>query len=323
MPGIVLITGATGFTGGFLRDAYSRQGWEVHGTCLEHGPDKPALETGTLHRVDLRDAAATAGLVDRVRPDVVQHLAGQSSVQLSWRDPSGTILGNIQAQLNTLEAIRKHVPSARVVVIGSCDEYGATTPEENPLDESHDLRPTSPYAVSKVAQDLMGLQYWSAWNVDTIRVRPFLQLGPRRTDRFVAGSFARQVAEISLGMREPVITVGSVDIVRDFTDVRDVARALVAVAEHGRAGEVYNLASGRGRTLRELLVIMMSTAGVDADIRPEQSFRRLQESRVLIGDSSRLRSCTGWEPAISFEQSAADTLSYWRERLRNQKASKA
>lgn len=316
MPDTVLITGATGFAGSFLVELYLDAGWTVHGTYRDPiGEWSPMPEALQLHHVDLLDPERTRRLVHQVRPDVIQHLAAQSSVAASWDDPAGTILGNVSAQLNLLEAASTEASDASIVVVGSCDEYGDVPPEDNPVVEEQELRPTTPYGLSKVGQDLMGYQYATSKGMQVVRVRPFLQLGPRRTDRFVAGSFARQVAEIASGMREPVIEVGNIDLSRDFTDVRDVARAYQVAAESGTPGRVYNIASGTGRSLREMLGVMMSAAGVQAEIRQEDALQRSGEPDVLIGDATRFTDATGWTPRISFEQSVADTLAYWQDQI--------
>lgn len=289
----------------------------MHGTYRDDPEDTSWLPNGvTLHQIDLLHGAAVCELVERTRPQIVHHLAAQSSVALSWQDPMDTLTQNAGAQFNVLEAVRDYVPQARVVVVGSCDEYGNVAPEDNPIPEDHCLRPVSPYGLSKVTQDLMGLQYADAYGLAVMRVRPFLQLGPRRSERFVAGSFARQVSEIEIGQHEPRIQVGTIDLQRDFTDVRDVAEALIRVANKGITGEVYNIASETAHSLRDLLHIMLTTAGMYVEISPDETRVRRGEPPVLIGSARRLRATTGWQPAIPFEQSARDTLSYWRDRIR-------
>lgn len=315
----VLITGATGFAGGFLVEQYLGSGWDVWGTTRsEPGEDRawvpPALH---LDHVDLQRAEDVQALLARVRPDVVHHLAAQSSVSMSWQNPLATLQGNAAMQFHLLEAVKHHVPRARVVVIGSSDEYGNVTPGENPLTEMAPLRPVNPYALSKVVQDLMGLQY-AEQGLQVVRVRPFLQLGPRRSDRFVAGSFARQVAEIELGLRSAVIEVGNVDLQRDFIDVRDAARALFLAAERGHSGAVYNIASGEAHSLRDLLRGMLCAAGVQAEIRQDPDRLRQAEPPLLVGDASLLRLDTGWMPRYSFQDAVAETLDYWRQRVREE-----
>jgi GDP-4-dehydro-6-deoxy-D-mannose reductase len=255
-------------------------------------------------------------LVRAVSPDLVHHLAARSSVTDSFEDPMGTLQENAGAQYNVLEAALAIRHDARVVVVGSCDEYGNVAAGENPVNEAQELRPGNPYALSKVVQDLMGRQYAEIHHLHVIRLRPFLQIGPRRPARFVAGSFARQLAEIELGLQEPAVHVGNLDLLRDFTDVRDVVRAYALTAEYGPPGDVYNIASGKARSLRELLGAMLSASGTRPDIVQDRVRIRENEPPVLVGDAAKLRALTGWEPTISFEQSASDTLDYWRAKVR-------
>jgi GDP-4-dehydro-6-deoxy-D-mannose reductase len=311
-----LITGATGFAGSFLVEHYAARGWRVHGTHREPAEWNVAAPPDVaIHSIDLRVEKEVRDLVQAVQPDVIHHLAAQSSVSLSFDEPMATLTDNAAAQFYLLEAAAAIVPRARVLVVGSCDEYGNVLPEENPITEEHELRPASPYGLSKVVQDLMGRQYVEMRDLCVIRVRPFLQIGPRRSSRFVAGSFARQIAQIERGLTEPVIQVGTIDLQRDFTDVRDVVRAYALAAEEGAPGEVYNIASNTTHTLRDLLRIMLDHAAVAADIRPAPNLERPGEAPLLQGDFSRLHARTGWEPRIGFEQAASDTLDYWRERV--------
>lgn len=313
----VLITGATGFVGRPLVEAYAAAGWTVVGTCRTQPSDVQWIpRAARLVQLDLCDSQAVDRLVASTTPTIVCHLASQSSVSVSLRDPIGTLTNNITSQYNLLEAAAKHHPSARIVVVGSADEYGNVAPEDNPVKEEHPLEPANPYALSKVAQDLMAFQYVESRGLEVIRVRPFLQLGPRRSDQFVAGSFARQVAEIAAHIRPPIIEVGAIHLARDFTDVRDVAQALMLTADLGLPGSVYNIASGAAHTLREMLMAMLSHANIDAEIRVDPARIRPREMLTLIGDASRLVDHTGWRPCISFERSVQDTLDYWIERTR-------
>lgn len=316
MRGTVLITGATGFAGGFLVELYLEAGWQVHGTVHDAPDDLSWFPSGAaLHPVDLRQERETAQLVALLQPDVLVHLAAQSSVRESLRSPLATLSTNVAMQVNLLEAVRAHSARSRVVVVGSCDEYGSVEMRENPVDEATPLRPVTPYAVSKVAQDFIGYQYAVAHDMDVIRVRPFIQVGPRRSDQFVAGSFARQVAEIEAGLAPPIVEVGNVDLQRDITDVRDVVRGYTMLAERGERGEVYNLGSGTATTLRQLLLATTQAAGVDAEVRQVSALQRRGESALLVSNSSKFKDLTGWEPAITLEQSAADALAYWREQI--------
>jgi GDP-4-dehydro-6-deoxy-D-mannose reductase len=322
MARTVLITGATGFSGSFLVEHYASAGWVVVGTHLgapEFSPDQAHGDI-SLRSIDLRDCQAVRDLVFDVRPDLVVHLAAQSSVSMSWERPMETITDNATMQYAVLEALVGTDIGARVITIGSADEYGSVNAEENPVSEERELRPASPYGLSKVVQDLMARQYWEIHGLDVVRTRPFQQAGPRRADKFVAGSFARQVSEIALGVRDPVIRVGNIDLARDFVDVRDVARAYALLAELGESGAVYNIASGVPHTLRHMLELMLEGASVSAEIRDDPGRQRVQEAPLLTGDASKLRSTTGWRPQFSFEQSVLDTLTYWRSRVQEEQS---
>jgi GDP-4-dehydro-6-deoxy-D-mannose reductase len=311
-----LITGATGFAGSFLVEQYALEGWRVHGTFRDIPEDRSWIPAGVdLHKIDLTEAPAVSELVMAIRPDVVLHLAAQSSVLNSWRDPLGTMNTNAGSQLNLLDAVSAHAPEARVIVVGSCDEYGDVTPEANPVPEAHPLQPMSPYALSKVVQDLMGYQYFRLYSLKVIRTRPFLQIGPRRPDQFAVGSFARQVAEIAAGYRPPVIEVGNIHVQRDFTDVRDITRAYMLLAERGVPGDVYNIASGTQHSPQNIIEIMLDASGVQADIVQREERMRPGEPPLLIGDAAKLRAETGWSPRRTFAEAVIDTLKYWQLRV--------
>ncbi len=316
---MVLITGASGFVGSFAVEHYLRAGWTVHGTSRRPSAEA-SLSGPNIHRLDLTDPVATRALVDAVRPRVVLHLAAESSTSRSWQDPLGTYRNNVLSQLSLLEACVSIGGVERVLVAGSADEYGSPEPDDSPIREDYRLLPVTPYGVSKVAQDLMGYQYFAAHGLPVIRVRPFLQVGPRRSETFFSGAFARQIAEAELGLRPPEMQVGDIDRVRDLTDVRDVVRALALLAEQGEVGAVYNIASGQGRPVRDLLDMLLDLAAVRPEVHRAPSEHRALEPAVLVGDVSRLRGDTGWAPSISLRDSARDLLDYWRRRLETEGA---
>jgi GDP-4-dehydro-6-deoxy-D-mannose reductase len=310
-----LITGAGGFVGGHLCVyllAYTD--WELTGTVYPHPvdaqPQEPRLR---LRHADLRDPEGVQALVGEVQPDCILHLAAQSFVPASFADPWDTLQNNIRAQLNLLEAVRRSGRDVRVLVIGSNEEYGAPKPEELPQTEESPLRPNNPYAVSKVAQDFLGLQYYLAYGLPVVRVRPFNHTGPGQAPRFVVSAFASQIARIEAGLQEPVMKVGNLEAVRDFTDVRDIVRAYHLAVSQGEPGEVYNLASGRPQSVRGLLEMLLSHSHVE--IRVERDPRRYRpvDVPVVYGSAAKFRQRTGWEPQIPFEQTLRDTLAYWRE----------
>jgi GDP-4-dehydro-6-deoxy-D-mannose reductase len=252
--------------------------------------------------------------LEESRPDVIFHLAAQSFVPSSWTAPGDTVLSNVSGQINLFEAIRGLDLDPVVQIACSSEEYGMVLPDEVPIRETNPLRPLSPYAVSKVGQDLLGYQYFQSFGLKAIRTRGFNHTGPRRGDVFVTSNFARQVARIELGLAEPKIKVGNLDAVRDFTDVRDMVRAYWLAATKAKPGEVYNICTGDGLTIRELLDRLIAMAKVEVRVETDPARLRPSDVEILIGDSSKFRADTGWEPRISFDQTLRDTLDYWRDR---------
>src|SRR3990170_4974804 len=253
----VLITGITGFAGSHLAEylraehpdveIFGTWRWRSRMDNVEH------LEGQiTLVECDLRDAVSVTGVPERSRPDAIFHLAAQSFVPTSWVAPGETLTTNIVGQTNLFEAVRTLKLDPTIQIACSSEEYGLVHPDEVPIRESNPLRPLSPYAVSKVGQDYLAYQYFQSYGIKTIRTRGFNHTGPRRGEVFVSSNFAKQIAAIEAGLHEPVIRVGNLDAVRDFTDVRDMVRAYWLAVERGRPGEVYNIASGVGITIREL-----------------------------------------------------------------------
>jgi GDP-4-dehydro-6-deoxy-D-mannose reductase len=268
-----------------------------------------------VQEADLNDPASVEAVVETVRPDRVIHLAGQSSVQVSWLDPGGTLRTNILGLVHLLDALRKHALAPRVLVVGSAEEYGTVEPGDPPLREDAPLHPASPYAVSKVAQGLLASQYGGTAGIPVVRTRTFHHTGPRRGEAFAESSFARQIAEIESGRRPPVLLVGNLEAVRDYTDVRDVVRAYWMLLEGGKAGEVYNVCSGRGLPVRRLLEMLIGLAGLRVDVRVDPGRLRPSDVPALVGDPAKLRQATGWEPLVSLERTLADLLADWRERV--------
>jgi len=315
----VLITGLTGFVGSHLADyLVSRGDVEVYGTYRWRSRmDNVDHLRGRLQLVecDLREATWVRRVMAAVRPDRIFHLAAQSYVPTSWRVPGETLATNIECELNLFEAIRELDLRARIQIAGSSEKYGHVLPDEIPIREENPLRPLSPYAVSKVAQDVLAYQYWMSYRLHVVRTRGFNHTGPRRGDVFATSNFARQIAEIEKGVNEPVVWVGNLDALRDFTDVRDMVRAYWLALEHGEPGEVYNICSGRGYTIRSVLETLLELAHVKIEIREDSARLRPSDVNVLIGDCSRLRRITGWEPTIPFEVTLKDVLEFWRQRV--------
>src|SRR5947209_6445826 len=317
----VLITGITGFVGSHMAEYALSKGAEVFGSNrwrsktenIDHLRSKVSFIES-----DLRDLSSVRALLETSQPDYVVHLAAQSFVGVSWHAPAETLTTNILAQINVLEAIRGLKMSPRFLAVGSSEEYGLVHDDELPIRETNALRPLSPYAVSKVTQDMMAFQYFKSYGLSLIRTRAFNHEGPRRGDVFVTSNFAKQIAEIEAGRRAPVIHVGNLKTQRDFTDVRDVVRAYWLLLERGAPGEVYNICSGRAWSIQEVLDFLLSESRVRSIAVTEDPARlRPSDVPVLVGDASRLTRELGWRPEIPFEQTLRDLLEYWRQRRRD------
>jgi GDP-4-dehydro-6-deoxy-D-mannose reductase len=314
----VLVTGAGGFVAGHLLDFLRAEHpeAELFGLVRPHGTAPgPAGGAITVLEADLNDPASLEPVLDAVTPDRIVHLAGQSSVHMSWIDPGGTLRTNVLGIVHLLDAVRRRGLAPSVLVVGSAEEYGMVDPAELPLREDMPLRPSSPYAVSKVAQGLLALQYGPAGGLRILRTRTFHHTGPGRGETFAESSFARQIAEIEAGKRPPVLQVGNLDAVRDYTDVRDVVHAYWALLDRGEAGEVYNVCSGRGRRIRDLLEVLLAASGTKVEVRVDKDRLRPSDVPALVGDPSRLRAATGWQPRVSLEDSLRELLQDWRQRV--------
>ncbi|MFN8521852.1 MAG: GDP-mannose 4,6-dehydratase [Chloroflexota bacterium] len=315
----VLITGIAGFVGRHLAAHLAASGNdEIWGIVREAGGESPLIPSARLVTADLQNRAQVDAAVQVANPDVVYHLAAQSSVARSLTDPLPTLTNNLVGQVNLFESLLAAGLTTRVLVVGSNEEYGLTRPDELPIRETKELRPISPYAVSKVAQDMLAHQYFATRKLDVVRVRPFVHTGPGQSDTFVTPSFARQLVAIERGEQDPVIRVGYLKGERDFCDVRDVVRGYKSLVLKGVSGEVYNLGSGKPRSIESLLHKLIELSSVNPTIEVDPARVRPLEVPVQYADCSKLRAATGWEPTIPFEQTLADVLTEWRTRADSQ-----
>lgn len=316
----VLITGITGFAGSHLADYILAQhsDVEVFGTIrwrsrrenITHIEDK----IGLFH-ADLKDIVSVKKCLAEIKPDWIFHLAAQSFVPFSWNCPAETFTINSVGEINLFEAALSLKLSPKIHIAGSSEEYGLVLPEELPMKETSPLRPLSPYAVSKVAQDLLAWQYFKSYGLKTVRTRGFNHTGPRRGEVFICSNFARQIAEIEKGKRDAVIQVGNLEAKRDFTDVRDIVRAYWLCLEKGEEGEVYNVGTGKAYPMKEVLDMLLSMSKVNVKIEVDPNRLRPSDVPILISDCSKFVSLTGWKPEIPFQKSLEDLLNYWRERV--------
>jgi GDP-4-dehydro-6-deoxy-D-mannose reductase len=308
-----LITGCEGFIGSHLADFLVARGQRVYGSVYERD-DNLAHLSGRIELLegDLRDRTWVEEVIGWVKPDIVFHLAAQSFVTVSWENPALTLETNVQGSFNLLDSVYRSGGSSTVVVVGSSSVYGPRSDAEMPLDEETSFRPTSMYAVSKVAEDMLGSFYSTVYNMRVMRVRPFNMTGPRKRDD-ACSDFAQGIAEVERGIRE-ALEVGNLDTVRDFTDGRDAVRALWLIADKGKSGEVYNLCSGVGRRMSDVLDLLcgLSTSEISCKVSPAKL--RPFDDPIYVGSNAKLRSL-GWEPEIPFETTMLDALNLWRASL--------
>lgn len=313
----VLITGAGGFVGHHLSAHLGRVQAKARliGTTLF--PSETVHQAVHEHRrIDLKGYEQVRDLLEDCRPDAIYHLAAQAFVPRSFEDPWETLENNILAQLNLIRACLDLDMQPRILIVSSAEIYGAVAPDQLPLDEDVAIQPTNPYSVSKVAQDMLALQYYLSHELPIMRARPFNHIGPGQNERFVAPAFAKQIAAIEEGAGDAVIYVGNLEAKRDFTDVRDIVRAYHMIVEKGKPGEAYNIASGLAHSIRHLLDTLLQQSDIEIEVRVDPSRLRPVDVPEIRGDSSKLHRDTGWQPKLSFEDTLRDVLSDYRGRLK-------
>jgi GDP-4-dehydro-6-deoxy-D-mannose reductase len=294
----MLVTGADGFVGSFITRQYETL---------------PLVDS--QGNVDLRDKERVLNAVKQNKIDSVIHLAAQSFIPVSFKDPQTTYDVNFTGTFNLLTALKEAGFTGRMIYISSGDIYGLVAIDSLPIKESYPLKPRSPYAVSKVATEALCYQWSQTENLQVVTARPFNHIGPGQHPNFVVSDFARQIIEIKLGKREPVLNVGDIDVTRDFTDVRDIVRAYTILLDQGKSGEAYNICSGEERTIRSLLDIMLNLSNISAEIREDAARMRPSEQRRVRGDCTKLKADTSWRPEISLEQTLLDILNHWENEL--------
>jgi GDP-4-dehydro-6-deoxy-D-mannose reductase len=288
----------------------TEKGIDVHGAS--RAQDAPKRRRYRHHAVDLRDGAAVRTLVKKVKPGRIYHLAAQSSMARSWKNPVETVTENYSSQFHLFEAVRETRLKTKIHVASSSEVYGKVAASALPVSECEPVAPVSPYGVSKGLQELLSRQYASAFGLSVVVTRAFSHTGPGQSDVFVAPSFARQLAAIERGDGPAVIRVGNLSAVRDFTDVRDVVKAYWLALEKGAVGETYNICSGKGRRVAEILDAYLRLSPKRIRVEKDRARFRPLDVAAMVGDASRFRSRTGWKPQIPFSQTMSDLLEYWR-----------
>ncbi len=314
----VLITGITGPVGSALADFLSQlpdveihafKRWRSDVRSIGH-----LLDRVVIHEGDVEDYFSVERAIAGAQPAWIYHLAAQSYPSESWDAPIATLRTNVEGTVNVLEAARRHSPAARIHIAGSSAEYGPAAWEDTPIREAHPLRPVSPYGISKVAAELIALQYHDTYGLDVVVTRSFNHVGPHQGDRCSIQTFCQQMAAIEAGRQAPVLKVGNLGSVRDFTHTGDVARALRLLLEKGKPGEVYNLCSGQATRIGDVVEMVRRQGRVPAEVRVDSARLRPVDEPVLVGDASKLQLATGWQPTAGVEEIVSELLHLWRER---------
>jgi GDP-4-dehydro-6-deoxy-D-mannose reductase len=309
-----LITGMNGFAGSHLADfLLTLPDVEIFGAGVGSQENIAHLAgRATFTNADLTQPQVAVAIIEQTQPERVYHLAGQAFAPISWQDPWGTIEINLRAQVNVLSALAQMKSNARVLVIGSIDEFGRVASSHLPIREDTPFQPDSPYGVSKIAQDFLGLQYFLSHHLHVVRARPSNHIGPRQNEQFVTSNFAKQIAEIEIGRREPVLFVGSLAARRDFTDVHDMVRAYYLALEKCTAGDAYNIGSERAVSIESVLDTMLKQSRTSIRVEHDPARFRPSDTPEMYCDASKFRAQTGWQTTIALESSLRDILDYWR-----------
>jgi GDP-4-dehydro-6-deoxy-D-mannose reductase len=319
----ILITGISGFVGGHFVQYLSthHQDLEIHGIsrsrpAWDFVPALPELiKNSHFHQADLMDIPKIKSLIEEIQPDYILHLAAQSSVAESWKTPVDSFLNNTNIFLNIIDTVRLNDFTARVLSVGSSEQYGIVSEEDLPLHEKSLQRPANPYAVARVAQEQLARIYAEGYGLDICCTRSFNHCGPGQSDRFVVSSIVKQFVQIAHGTQEPVIHIGNGAIVRDFIDVRDVVGVYDLLLDQGKRGEVYNICSGQGRSILDIVMMLSGMLEIPVQIKQEQSQIRPIDNPRIVGSNEKIQSELGWHPTIPFEQTLQSMYDYWDIRL--------
>jgi len=319
----ILITGISGFVGGhFTQFLMNKQsGYAIHGVSRSK-PDwdfiqnrDAVLDIVTFHQCDLLDSKKINEIIGEIRPDYILHLASFSSVAQSWREPLASFLNNTNAFLNIAEAARIQAVDTKILSIGSSEEYGIVKESDLPLTEKKHVAPANPYAVARVSEENLAQIYANGFHLNICCTRSFNHIGPGQSDQFVVSSLARQFAEIAIHHKKPVIKIGAGSIIRDFIDIDDVIRAYDAILEKGERGEVYNVCSGRGYSILDIVNVLSELTHIPVVVEQNQTLLRPIDNPVLIGSYDKLNDATGWKPGCSLEKSLEKIYTYWLNKL--------
>lgn len=313
----VIVTGITGLAGSYLAELLVERNYEVFGIDVNINSDsmRGAGKKIKLKECDVRKRKILMKIVKGIKPDLIFHLAG-ITCDSSYKDSLENIYQtNIFGTINVFETVRNSNINPLILVTCSSSEYGLVHSDENPISEENSFRPLTPYGVSKVAQDMISFQYYQNYNLKIIRTRTFNNTAPREKPFFICSNFAKQIAEIEKGYKEPILHVGNTKSIRDFTDTRDVVKAYYLCSQKGQIGEVYNVCSGKGYAIQNILDMLLEMSKVKIKVSHQKDRMKEYDVPVQIGDYSRLKKATGWEPVVKIENTLRDILNYWRKRV--------
>jgi len=317
----ILITGVSGFTGSHLLDLLvsRKTTYELYGIVRERTSldrIQHNIESVNLISCDLVNLGTVLNVIEQVKPDYIYHLAGESSVKLSWGGSLSMVNNNIIATLNILEALRAaNYRETKILLACSSEEYGLVAEKDIPIKEETALAPVSPYGVSKATIDMFGFQYYKSYGLNVIRIRAFNHTGPRRDEIYALSNFAKQISEIEKGVREPKIYVGNLNSIRDYSDVRDIVKGYELAMAHCEPGDVYNICSSKGYKIQDLLDMLIKLGDYNIEIVYDKERMRPIDLPIIVGDNAKFSKATSWSPQIDIEHTLQDLLNYWRNEL--------
>lgn len=310
-----MIIGAAGFVGPYLAEAILASDSEAQVVCTKLPFEKVEIPGCRIIDLNILEPEELLSVLNSEKPDYIYHLAAQSSVAVSWKKPQLTVDINIKGALNLLETLRQLDFKPRTLIVGTGEEYGHVRPQDIPLREDTRLDPGNVYAVTKATQNMLASLYSKAYGIDVMMTRSFNHIGPKQTPVFVVADFASQVVKIEKGLQEPVIRVGNLSAMRDFTDVRDVVKGYVMLCASGKSGETYNVGRGKAVKIEDILKLILSKSAADIRVEVDPDKLRPVDVPIIEPDISKITADTGWIPEISLEQTIDETLSYWRENI--------
>jgi len=319
----ILITGASGFVAGhFIRFLSAHpHNFQIHAIsrtqpAWDFFPGLVSLnDTFTYHPADLMDMPRITSLIEKIQPDYIIHLAAQSSVAESWNSPVVSFMNNTNIFLNIIDTVRLNDNAARVLSVGSSEQYGIVSEKDLPLKEDSPQRPANPYAVARVAQEQLARIYAEGYGLDICCTRSFNHCGPGQSDRFVVSGIVKQFVRITHGIQDPVIHIGNGSIIRDFIDVHDVVTAYNILLTEGKRGDVYNICSGTGRAIRDIVLELSEILKIPVEIRQEQAQIRPIDNPRITGSNEKMQKEFGWHPTVRFEQTLYSMYDCWNKRL--------